>query len=110
MFPKMIVRNVFCVLVVFSGLLAGCKQPPPAPEKPALSLQELDTRISESKTKLEALKNQPVPSVEGRSIADLEKEVKERKARISFLQAEIDALLRQRAAAEIYYRQKGTSQ
>ena len=95
--------------MVIGGLLTGCKVPQPPPEKPAVSIQELDAKISARRQTLNDLINQPRSSTDGRSKEDLKKEIQERQARIKFLQGEIDALLRQRAAAEIYYRQKDTS-
>ncbi len=96
-------------LALATGLVSGCHAPSPPPPAPLVSVQELDKKLTERRQQLQDLANQPVPAPEGRSLDDLQREIQERKARIKFLQGEIDALLRQKEAAEIYYRQKDTA-
>jgi len=111
-------KAVLLNLGMICGLLVGCvsdsnQQPIPkspegsppvfgaeAPPRPEV----FQRKIEEKERELERVRR---AANAGRTIEELEKEIEDRKARIQFLKDEIDALISQRKAAEIYYRQKG---
>ena len=98
-------EKLLSALLLMGGLLLGCKSTPETSQPPPLTVAEIDQKIAELDRQRSDTISQPLPQGDRRSTADLQKEVNERKARVKFLQDEIDALLRQRAAAETYYRQ-----
>ncbi|MBL9135536.1 MAG: hypothetical protein JNK85_06690 [Verrucomicrobiales bacterium] len=116
--------NALIMFVLLIGILgAGCKTTKPVtpskvtiPPPPTISMEELDKRLRESR---EALRreseaalaiqqklNDEKAAATAAENARLRREIEERTERIAFLRGEINSLLSQRKALEIYYQQK----
>ena len=101
----MAVTLVFGCVAPHSKHRAEIPGPPPDPLPTPPTVQQINAQIQAHQNELEQMLNTPKDNTQSAQSLDLE--ATERGTRVRFLRAEIKALIEQRNASEIYYRQTG---